>query len=66
VVLATAIALGAASASGGEFIDAEIVVLDGIAWDPARFIELARLTGGAGGFAMATEWDGSVGSSRSP
>ena len=55
VVLATAIALGAASASGGEFIDAEIVMLDGISWDPARFIELARLTDGAGGFEARCE-----------
>ena len=48
VVLATAIALGAASASGGNFIDMEIVMLDGVSWDPARFIELAHLTHGAG------------------
>jgi hypothetical protein len=31
VVLATAIALGAASARGGEFVDVEIVMLDGVA-----------------------------------
>jgi hypothetical protein len=55
VVLATAIALGAASASGGEFIDEEIVMLDGITWDPARFIELARLTDGAGDFEARCE-----------
>jgi hypothetical protein len=55
VVLATAIALGAASASGGEFVDMEIVMLDGVAWDPARFIELARLTDGAGDFDARCE-----------
>jgi hypothetical protein len=55
VVLATAIALGAASASGGEFIDVEIVMLDGVAWEPARFIELARLTDGTGDFEARCE-----------
>jgi hypothetical protein len=55
VVLATAIALGAAAASGGEFIDAEIVMLDEIAWEPARFIELARLTDGTGDFEARCE-----------
>jgi hypothetical protein len=55
VVLATAIALGAASASGGEFVDVEIVMLDGVAWDPARFIELARLADGAGDFEARCE-----------
>jgi hypothetical protein len=32
VVLAIAVALGAASASGGEFVDVEIVILDGVTW----------------------------------
>lgn len=55
VVLATAIALGAASASGGKFIDMNIVMLDEISWDPARFIELARLTDGGGDFEARCE-----------
>jgi hypothetical protein len=55
VVLATAIALGAASASGGDFIDMEIVMLDEVSWDPAEFTELARLTDGAGDFAARCE-----------
>ncbi|MFC1406981.1 MULTISPECIES: hypothetical protein [Streptacidiphilus] len=32
VVLATAVALSAASASGGEFVDIEIIMLDAVAW----------------------------------
>lgn len=55
VVLATAVALGAASASGGEFVDMEIMMLDGVAWDPGRFVELARLTDGAGDFEARCE-----------
>jgi hypothetical protein len=55
VVLATGVALGAALASGGEFVDVEIVMLDGVAWDPARFIELARLPDGIGDFPARCE-----------
>jgi hypothetical protein len=55
VVLATAVALGAAIASGGKFVDVEIVMLDGVAWDPARFIELAGLPDGVGDFAARCE-----------
>lgn len=55
VVLATAVALGAAVAGGGEFVDMEIVMLDGVAWDPDRFIELARLPDGIGDFAARCE-----------
>jgi hypothetical protein len=54
-VLARPVSLGAAIASGGEFIDDEIIMLDGIRWDPARFIELAGLAAGAGGFAERCE-----------
>ncbi|WP_327287379.1 hypothetical protein [Streptomyces sp. NBC_01198] len=55
VVLATAVALSAAAASGGEFVDLEIMMLDGVAWDPARFVELARLTDAVGGFDARCE-----------
>lgn len=55
VVLATAVALGAAIASDGEFVDIEIVMLDGVAWEPAHFIELARLTEGVGDFGERCE-----------
>jgi hypothetical protein len=55
VVLGTAIAVGAASASGGDFIDMEIHMLDEASWDPGEFIELARLTDGAGDFAARCE-----------
>lgn len=55
VVLAFAIALGAASASGGEFINVEIVMLDEVTWEPARFIELARLTDFTGDFEARCE-----------
>jgi hypothetical protein len=55
VVLATAVALGAAIASGGEFVDIELMMLDEPVEDPARFIESARLSGGAGDLAERCE-----------
>jgi hypothetical protein len=55
VVLATAVALGAAIAAGGEFVDLEIVMLDGVVWDPTRFIERARLSDGIGDLASRCE-----------
>jgi hypothetical protein len=48
VVVATAVALGAAIASGGRFVDTEIGMLGRHEWDPARFIDRARLRNGAG------------------
>ncbi|WP_405021327.1 hypothetical protein OHV05_34880 [Kitasatospora sp. NBC_00070] len=55
VVLATAVALSAASASGGKFVDEEIVMLDRVARDPARFIELAHLADTSGDFGARCE-----------
>ncbi|MFP3964298.1 hypothetical protein SMC26_18405 [Actinomadura fulvescens] len=55
VVLATSVALGAATVSGGAFVDIEIAMLDARDWDPGRFIEAARLTGGAGPFEERCE-----------
>jgi hypothetical protein len=55
VVLATAVALGAASASGGRFFDVEIGMLGALVWAPARFVESARLRDGAGSFDQRCE-----------
>jgi hypothetical protein len=55
VVLATAVALGAAIASGGEFVDIELMMLDEPVEDPARFIKVACLSGGGGDLAERCE-----------